>query len=371
MYTSRPIAAAAGITSLLIALSAPGCSSNPPDIWHSDTSVQRPKLYVCTHASAPLTIDGKMDEAEWSSAGWTDDFTDIEGDRRPAPRFRTRAKMLWDDDYFYVGAEISEPHIWGTLVKRDTVIFYDNDFEVFIDPNGDNHEYYEFEMNALNTVWDLFLPKPYRDQGSPVDSWNIGGLKTAVQVKGTINNSSDIDTGWTVEIAMPWKSLGAYAHKMIPPAEGDQWRVNFSRVEWTTTLNNGAYVKVKGRPEDNWVWSPQWVVDMHRPETWGYVQFTRKAPDTVRGVPDPSWGARTTLMRIYHAQKTFFEMHNRWATTLQELGEQEGATHLEVAPPIIQINDAGYVCTVRIAGAGGHSEYWHVSQDSRVWADVP
>ena len=320
MHVSISNAAAARIAFLLIALSAPGCSSNPPDIWHSEAIVPHPALYVCTRASAPLTIDGEMDEKDWSDAEWTGDFTDIEGDRRPAPRFRTRARMLWDEEYFYVGGEITEPHIWGTLVKRDTVIFYDNDFEVFIDPNGDNHEYYEFEMNSLNTVWDLFLPKPYRDQGSPVDSWNIIGLKTAVQIRGTINNSRDIDTCWTVEIAMPWKSLGAYAHKAIPPAEGDQWRVNFSRVEWTTTLSAGEYVKVKGRPEDNWVWSPQWVVNMHWPETWGYVDHAETA-GTVRGVTDQSWGARATLMRIYHAQKAFFEMHKRWATTLQELGE--------------------------------------------------
>ena len=60
--------------------------------------------------------------------------------------------MLWDDDYFYIGAELREPHVWGTLTAHDSVIFHDNDFEVFIDPNGDNHEYYEFEINALGTV---------------------------------------------------------------------------------------------------------------------------------------------------------------------------------------------------------------------------
>ena len=65
--------------------------------------------------------------------------------------------MVWDDKYLYFAAEIEEPHVWGTLTQHDSVIFRDNDFEVFIDPNGDTHEYYEFEMNALNTGWDLFL----------------------------------------------------------------------------------------------------------------------------------------------------------------------------------------------------------------------
>ena len=70
--------------------------------------------------------------------------------------------MLWDDTYFYIGAELVEPHLWATLTQHDSVIFHDNDFEVFIDPNGDNHEYYEFEINALGTGWDLLLPRPYQ-----------------------------------------------------------------------------------------------------------------------------------------------------------------------------------------------------------------
>ena len=63
--------------------------------------------------------------------------------------------MLWDDEYFYFAAELIEDQIWATLTERDSVIFYDNDFEIFIDPDGDSHQYYEFEINALNTVWDL------------------------------------------------------------------------------------------------------------------------------------------------------------------------------------------------------------------------
>jgi hypothetical protein len=276
--------------------------------------------------------------------------------------------MLWDDEYFSIGAELSEPHIWGTLVKRDTVIFYDNDFEVFIDPDGDNHEYYEFEMNALNTVWDLFLPKPYRDQGSAVDSWNIEGLKTAVNIKGTLNDSRDIDSCWTVEIAMPWKSLGVYAHKQVPPGEGDQWRVNFSRVEWRTRSEAGAEVKIKGLSEDNWVWSLQWAVDMHRPELWGYVQFTRKPAGTVAFVPDRTWDARVALLRVYYAQRAFFEQRKRWADTSEELKDFPVSAPAGSPPLLIQRTDTGYVCTVQMTG-DVREDRWHISQDSRIWMD--
>ena len=126
-----------------------------------------PKGYLCPRIEAPIAVDGRMDEDAWQLADWTADFADIQGDSQPVPRYRTRIKMLWDDDYLYVGAWLQEPHVWGTLTEHDSVIFYDNDFEVFLDPDGDRHEYYELEVNALNTTWDLRLVKPYTDGGPP------------------------------------------------------------------------------------------------------------------------------------------------------------------------------------------------------------
>ena len=183
--------------------------------------------------------------------------------------------MMWDQTYFYIGAELVEPHLWGTLTEHDSVIFRDNDFEVFIDPNGDNHEYYELEINALGTTWDLLLPKPYKDDGKAVNGWEIAGMKSAVHLDGTLNDPRDIDRGWTVEIALPWKALGELARVPSPPRDGDQWRVNFSRVQWQLHEDREGLRKGPRAPkEDNWVWSPQGVIDMHRPEKWGYVQFS-------------------------------------------------------------------------------------------------
>ena len=230
--------------------------------------------YTALRAAKPLKIDGVLDDKEWGRAPWSADFVDIQGGDRPKPRFRTRMKMLWDDKYLYIGAELEEPDVWGTLTVHDSVIFRDNDFEVFIDPNGDTLEYYEFEMNALNTGWDLFLDKPYRFGGKARNEWEIPGLKTAVKVWGTLNNPADRDRGWTLEIAMPWKALGEYAHRPSPPKHGDEWRINFSRVEWQHNVVDGKYEKVPDTKEDNWVWSPQGVINMHVPEKWGYVRFS-------------------------------------------------------------------------------------------------
>ena len=104
----------------------------------------------------------------------------------------------------------------ATLTKHDSVIFHDNDFEIFIDPDGDNHEYYEIEINALNTEWDLFLKKPYRDGGPARQRVGDPRPKTAFHVDGTLNNPSDTDASWSVEFAIPWKVLAEYAHERCP-----------------------------------------------------------------------------------------------------------------------------------------------------------
>lgn len=231
-----------------------------------------PRRYECRRSQNLLVIDGCLDKEAWSIAAWTDEFVDIEGDLKPKPRYRTRAKMLWDESYFYVCAQMEEPHVWATLTEHDSVIFQDNDFEVFIDPDGDAERYFEFEINALNTTWDLYLPKAYRDGGSADNSWETDVL-TAVQIHGTLNDPSDIDQGWSVEIAFPWQCFAENAGMPCPPRPGDIWRVNFSRVEWLVDIIDGKYVKRAGLPEDNWVWSPQGVIDMHQPEQWGYVEF--------------------------------------------------------------------------------------------------
>lgn len=229
------------------------------------TEIPAPLSYECLRAPGPIRIDGKLDDAAWRNAPWTSDFVDIEGDSKPRPKFRTRVKMLWDKQYLYIAAELEEPDVKGTLTERDSVIFKDNDFEVFVKPLPETPSYYEFEINALNTGWDLFLPKPYSDDGKPDNSWDIEGLKTAIGVRGTLNKSTDRDRGWTVEIAYP---LTAFASRQaVPlPVAGSTWRINFSRVQWTA-----------GKPaEDNWVWSPQGVINMHVPERWGYLHFSGK-----------------------------------------------------------------------------------------------
>jgi hypothetical protein len=320
-----------------------------------------PRGYVCAHTATPITIDGKLDDPAWADALWTEDFVDIEGTFKPKPRFRTRAKMLWDDKFLYIAAEMEEPHVWGTITKRDSVIFQDPDFEVFIDPDGDTHEYYEFEMNALNTGWDLYLPKPYKDGGGADNGWEIPGLKTAVHVRGTLNNPADKDEGWNVELAFPWAVLAVKANRPAPPAEGDQWRLGFSRVEWQITTEGGKYQKVPNTPENNWIWSPQGVIDMHRPERWGYVQFTRKKGTAF--VPDASADARTALQEVYYAQRAFKKKNGRWATTLADLDIKP---HAPLSLPVLRMTPEGWEADIDYSNPPAPSQKLTIRHDSLV-----
>jgi len=236
-------------------------------------SAESLKRYDCIKINEPVIFDGNSSEISWQKAAWTDFFVDIEGDLKPLPYFKTRVKMLWDDKYMYFYAEMEEPHLWATLKDRDAVIFHDNDFEIFIDPDHDTFNYYEIEFNQFGTLWDLLLTKPYKDNGQAVDAWDVRDIKYAVELKGTLNDPSDKDEGWNIEIAIPWSVLEECAKHNGPPEINEEWKVNFSRVEWDTDIIDGKYVKKPNYPEHNWVWSPQSVIDMHIPEKWGLVKF--------------------------------------------------------------------------------------------------
>jgi hypothetical protein len=233
-----------------------------------------PARYSCPRTAGPIIIDGRIDEPAWDAAAWTDPFIDIQGTDHPMPRFETRMKMAWDDEALYVAALMEEPHLWATLLEYDSIIYRDNDFEVFIDPDDDAKDYYEIEINAFGTIFDLMLPKPYAEGGHAILDWNVPTLRSAVHLDGTLNDPTDVDRGWSVEMAIPFDVMAEHSSVPSPPRPGDVWRMNFSRVQWRLHVTDEGYVKVPDTPEDNWVWSPQHEINMHRPRRWGYVEFT-------------------------------------------------------------------------------------------------
>ena len=157
------------------------------------------------------------------------------------------------------------------------------------------------------------------------------------------------------------------AHKAAPPRDGDQWRIDFSRVEWQHEIVDGKYRKVAGTREDNWVWSPPGIIDMHRPERWGFVQFSTEPPDKPAYAPDSSLAARDLLMELYHRQKSFHDRNQRWAASLKELDWSLPAEAEAIGTLEMLSTDEGFEATLIPADDKKTKQQWHVRQDSRLW----
>ncbi|MCD8023505.1 MAG: carbohydrate-binding family 9-like protein [Lachnospiraceae bacterium] len=292
-----------------------------------------PPVYVCPFVTKPFTLDGRLDKDFWADVPFTEDFADIEGDIRPVPRFRTRAKMAWDQDNFYIGAILEGDEIWAHLTEHDSVIFQDNDFEIFIDPDSDTQAYFEFEMNALNTYWDLLLTKAYRDMGIPVNGYEFHGIRTAVHIDGTLNQpaSSQENRSWSVEVVIPFAALMECSATRRPPVPGEYYRVNFSRVQWKVDVVNGAYQKrmtedgSRPLPEDNWVWAPTGVINIHYPELWGFVFFAGagegQQTDTCAFVISEEEKRMWELRKLYYAEQAFLDEHGTFTDVLEQLND--------------------------------------------------
>eukprot|EP00038_Savillea_parva_P012574 m.205560 g.205560 ORF g.205560 m.205560 type:complete len:442 (-) comp22997_c0_seq1:178-1503(-) len=305
-----------------------------------------------------ITIDGSLDESVWQEVAFTRSNPDICGDAThcPAsngrykdypcgtnccseklkpntcgtPRYTTRQKIRWDDNYLYVGAEIEEPQVWANNTKHDSVIFTDNDYEVFISPDGSNHYYKEYEMNARGAWWDLCLNKPYTNGGYENSSrvfnqsgWDDPGLRTAAKVLGcTLNDPmSGPCRGWSVEIAFPLAAISLNNTNTVPPKAGQYWRINFSRVEYKVRVEGNHYVKDTSRPCDNWLWAPLGIVDVHQPERWGYVQFATGDINATEPVRDPDWAIRSVAMQLYYAQEAYKAGHGSFTTNVDSLAQ--------------------------------------------------
>ena len=310
-----------------------------------------PKFSIAYKINEPIIIDGEPNENSWKKVNWSSNFIDIEGLK--VPKYQTNIKMLWDENYFYILAKMEEPHVWGDIDQHDAIIFNNNDFEVFIDPDGDTHNYYELEVNALNAIWDLFITKPYRELNSPVlNDWEINGLKSAVSVNGTINDPSDIDKGWILEMAIPWSAYKtSYFHKNVPV--DNFWRFNFSRVNWQYEITDGKYSRKKDENgtyfhEYNWVWSPQGVINMHEPEKWGYVYFSSNevGNDTTFSIPQDE-KIKWELYSFYRAQKKHYLEQNKWLKSINKIRESKVIIDGEVLIFFIENHSFGWVISVK------------------------
>lgn len=249
-------------------------------------------------------MNGRLDDPHWLAAERSPRFVDI-ATGEPG-LFNTQAAALWDDDCLYVGFWIEEPFVRAKLTERDSFICRENDVEIFID-GGDC--YYELEINALNTIYEVFFVwKDALQKNARFDTpeWDLRtrdvlsfggdydrrpesfwrgthprgprwafldfdfpGLRSAVHIDGVLNDDSVIDRGWTVELALPWAGMKWLSNgRAVPPDQGDIWRMFFGRFQLLHSAGQELL------PHPGWVWTPHGVYDSHWPERFTHVQFS-------------------------------------------------------------------------------------------------
>ena len=359
----------APMAALLLLSCAQAPKEEAKEITYTPAAPYNPSTYVCYKAPAQIKIDGKMSPEEWDAIPWTSSFVDIEGDKRPKPTLQTRAKMTHDDNGMYFAALMEEPNVWASITEHDGVICRENDFEIFLNPTNDTHNYMEYEINALGTEWDLFLSKPYRDGPVVLNNWEYAGMKSAVYVDGTLNNPNDTDRSWSVEVYIPWSSI----YQMMggqAPKEGDQLRTNFLRVEWTLEAQDGKYVKVPIKGEDkvreyNWAWSPIGIVSIHMPEYWGLVQMSNivAGKGETQFVKDPNEETKWLLRNLYYRQSEYYGKFGEYATSLAALKPEELCPAEQAKQLTLSNTPSMYEITLPAAD----STFWHIRQDGLVW----
>ena len=211
-------------------------------------------------ANGPINIDGKRDESAWASAESVGDFVFTWWNEGDADQQPTDARMLWDDQYLYVSFVCTDKDIQATRVERDDAVYLDDCVEVFASPEFEHPErYFNLEMNALATQLDEY--RPDGDFDKPI-GWDPEGIKVAVSIDGTINDDSDVDRSWTLEVAIPFKLF----KDVLPagrPEPGDRWRLNLNR------LDRSVLVK------SQWSQGDRNFPRFHHPEYFGFVEFTR------------------------------------------------------------------------------------------------
>jgi len=264
---------------------------------------QHLEQYTVKKINSEIVIDGILDEDVWAQTLPTINFV-ILGDNQNAPNTATWAKMLWDENYLYVGFYCQDVHVWATYQDRDDPLYKEDVVEVYIDPDADGKNYLEVEVNPLNTIFDLWLTKPWSEGGQGNTVWTMDGLSTAITVAGTVSNNSDQDTSWICEMALPFSEMQFAANTMnFPPLEGENWRFNMYRFDRSST--SGSNGEATG-------WS-QTSGGQHEPQNFGAIHFgglgtsIAQSNNTIhdfilyQNYPNP-FNPRTTIE--FNAQKT-------------------------------------------------------------------
>ena len=211
--------------------------------------------YHAPRTSHPPRIDGVLDDVAWREAPAVELVASNDGHR---PSLKTLARLTYDSTNLYVGFECEDPDVWGTLLKHDDPIYNEEVVEIFIDADGDGKTYNELQVSPNNVTFDASFVTRRSDLATAM-AWE-SGMKTAVKVRGTLNDPSDRDEGWSAEMQIPLAALTAVPQ--LPPQKGARWRVNLYRLEHLQRT------QVEGQ-----AFSPVFVGDFHHLPRFGWLQL--------------------------------------------------------------------------------------------------
>jgi hypothetical protein len=179
----------------------------------------------------------------WSAAGRVYLADNVSG--RP-PVWGTEVRVGRYQEELLLLFICQDPDPSATFTRRDDPLWEEDVVEVFIDPFGDLDCYFEFEINPLNTVLDVFIRR-VRGGLRKDFSWNCEGLRTATGL---------LAYGWVAGLAIPFKGLGE--------CNLSRWRINFCRIE-----------RPKDQPRELSAWSPTFAGTFHLPERFGVLDLER------------------------------------------------------------------------------------------------
>ena len=177
--------------------------------------------YEVKRASAPINIDGKLDDKAWAAAAPIEFI--FPWPNQTGPKQKTTAKLLWDDQYLYVGYECEDSDIVALHTERDDPTYKDDAVEIFINAKpSQTLQYFGLEMNARAVLYDYISS----DAKYFFKRFNMQGVKLASDIRGTLNMRGDKDQGWSLEVAIPWINFEEMAPK---PEAGTVWTANLNR----------------------------------------------------------------------------------------------------------------------------------------------
>lgn len=226
-----------------------------------------PRMYntriMDSKAVEGLTLDGEVTDPVWRNVPVL--TLEPMGNAAKLPAW---AKAFVTDTDLYLAAYMADKHIWSTLEERDSETWTEEVFELFIDVDGDGANYLELQISPAGTIFDAHFEKRLgqgegtrKEQIDRAKAFDIEGLEAKVHVNGTLNDDSDEDQAWTVEIKIPLSSIPGVEE---PPANGDTWAVNLYRFDRPDESTTHAYG-----------WSTSARGDFHQVDKFGTFKFVR------------------------------------------------------------------------------------------------